>query len=1216
MKKRVLLLAICATAFNLQASSFLDTFVGKRQSGELRVTVGDKKDQDLDRVKKILGELQKNTDSFLSDIQNRIDKYKQRVMTLEQLPPQEPSSHVPQLLLLAKAIVQVLTTIKTVHKELIQTYKETVSLLEGYVKDPHFEGLLPEKKSLYSFQELQSLSQKVGSQEDKVRTIKAEIAEAKVDLEGLKKKLFQSEKLEHERNKEQAEFGKVSASYDGDMYTQSEIVDAQVRLAEAERQLMQIRIQEKEARLLFLTERLSIEEKKRYLLAQERDLIIKMSFRVDKKDLQEAQADFRREQQIVVALTDRYIQIIELLTTQIDTLKKEIASIDATYGMKEGESSVRDWSIEPTKGETYVVIAQVGLLNEQVAALERDIEFYRAQIEAAKFKEREKELTYGIVQTWYRLKQQASNSTENLQEEIKRYQDLIEEIKRERIVFEDKRAAATNRISSQNRAMNAIKDRLEQLRTKRSQYFARQDQNYVQTLMYLEKAQGLVVKQNDSTGKLIEAYSQILLTLATTLKQAEGINAELNRVILWHRAGGAISIEGIKNIIPDLRLFVVDFKTTIQAYTQSLFSGWLSYRIANFLADPVAIAFAIIKFIFLILLFLGIRVYLPVVAQLLLKVQQEYRGAFYSSRVAYIFCVFGSKHLVSLFIWSFLFWNFGSTTAAELYLPSILFFLGSIPYLLYMARRLSVFARAYNRQQDFLLLSESFEARFFTILNWLLNSTILLLCFREALMLGLYTKSELPNILLAVYSIIIRVLLLALIRKEDLLSIIPTRTAWGNWAWHVVNDYYNFLIGGIVLLMALTDPHIGGYNNLVSYVVWGVLGTLAVVRLLFAFYGFGRRIIAMFFFSSDGESFQQRFSSSKTWYSVSVISLVFVCIILAIGLVSWFWGKPIHIATMYDYLTLKRLVIGLKDGQFQKLSIVELVATVAIIPLSFFVAYLVDKYVLFRIYAVLLVDPGVHNAVSTISYYLVVISVITVGLWHQGFGFLIAYYLTPLVLGMAWALRDIFNDFVGYFILLINRPIKVGDYIMLDDEVKGVVRKITPRTVVLRRKRSYSLIIPNSRFMRDTILNWDYTPGYITFPDIMIGIRYADDPEKTFEVLKKAVDSVPNVLKMPAPVIRLEEFGPSGFVFLVRGFISSEKTLDQWDIASDVRRAINKFLKDHDISVAFPVRVIRMSQEEQHFYSSIPDGTNGSHRLRDKFNNDDPGMPRGFNDVS
>jgi len=329
MKNLVWLLLLSGSVLQLDASSFLDGFIGNKNQGELRIRVGDKKEEELASLKAKLLDLQKNEDAFMQDMQMRFDKAKQQVMTYEQLPPQEANSLVPQLLLLAKASVQILTTIKTAHKELISIYKEAVALLEGYVRDPQFEGLLPDKKALYDFQELQSLSYKVGIQEDKVRTLKSELAEVKTDLASLQKKLVQAEKVHQEKVKEQTDFGKVSAHAEGDVHTQSELLDIQVRLAEYERQLLQVRIQEQEARLVLVTERLSVEEKKRVLLTQERDLIVRVSFRVDKKDVQAAQEDVKKEQQLVIAVTDRYVQKIDIVTAYMDDLKKELA--DAIY---------------------------------------------------------------------------------------------------------------------------------------------------------------------------------------------------------------------------------------------------------------------------------------------------------------------------------------------------------------------------------------------------------------------------------------------------------------------------------------------------------------------------------------------------------------------------------------------------------------------------------------------------------------------------------------------------------------------------------------------------------------------------------------------------------------------------------------------------------------------------------------------------------------------
>lgn len=270
-----------------------------------------------------------------------------------------------------------------------------------------------------------------------------------------------------------------------------------------------------------------------------------------------------------------------------------------------------------------------------------------------------------------------------------------------------------------------------------------------------------------------------------------------------------------------------------------------------------------------------------------------------------------------------------------------------------------------------------------------------------------------------------------------------------------------------------------------------------------------------------------------------------------------------------------RLTIAGSSGQIQKLSIFDLIKTFAYIPFSLFVGFVIERFMVNKLFSVLLVNPGVHNAVSTITYYIVVISVITIGLWIEGFGFVIAFYIAPILLGIAWSMRDVFNDFVAYFVILIQRPLKVGDYIEIDETTRGVVRNITPRAVVLRRKRGFCVIIPNSRITRETITNWDYHLNYIACPDITVVIPYRFDPKKVKEMLYQAAQMTGNVLKNPSPLVRLDTFAEHGFEFMVRVYTASENTLLQWEISSDVRLSLVQALREQGVEIAAPVRIIR-----------------------------------------
>lgn len=104
-------------------------------------------------------------------------------------------------------------------------------------------------------------------------------------------------------------------------------------------------------------------------------------------------------------------------------------------------------------------------------------------------------------------------------------------------------------------------------------------------------------------------------------------------------------------------------------------------------------------------------------------------------------------------------------------------------------------------------------------------------------------------------------------------------------------------------------------------------------------------------------------------------------------------------------------------------------------------------------------------------------------------------------------------------------------------------------------------------------MNWNYTRNFIAFDDILIRVDFRENPTKVKELLMQAVESHQNVLKNPRPIVRLDDFAENGYLFMVRGYLSSVYTLEQWDIASDVRLHIIKKFHDNNIKIAVPVRL-------------------------------------------
>jgi small-conductance mechanosensitive channel len=143
----------------------------------------------------------------------------------------------------------------------------------------------------------------------------------------------------------------------------------------------------------------------------------------------------------------------------------------------------------------------------------------------------------------------------------------------------------------------------------------------------------------------------------------------------------------------------------------------------------------------------------------------------------------------------------------------------------------------------------------------------------------------------------------------------------------------------------------------------------------------------------------------------------------------------------------------------------------------------------------------------------------------------------------------------------------------------GVVRHITPRSVIIRTKNSYTVIVPNATIINETVHNWNYSRGFIAFDDIFITVPYSADPLFVKSIIEKVLDANTDLLKSPKPIIRLENFGENGYEFLLRGFLSSNKTLEIWDIASNVRLALVQALQKEGIYIALPTRLIINEQQ-------------------------------------
>jgi len=223
------------------------------------------------------------------------------------------------------------------------------------------------------------------------------------------------------------------------------------------------------------------------------------------------------------------------------------------------------------------------------------------------------------------------------------------------------------------------------------------------------------------------------------------------------------------------------------------------------------------------------------------------------------------------------------------------------------------------------------------------------------------------------------------------------------------------------------------------------------------------------------------------------------------------------------------------------------------------------------------IERGAQEAIVTISGYVGTIIAAIVGLSLAGFSFTnLAIIAGALSVGIGFGLQNIVNNFVSGIILLFERPIRTGDWIVVGS-TEGYVRKISIRSTQIETFDRADVIVPNSELISNQVTNWMLRDpwGRVIVP---VGVAYGSDVEKVREVLLHAASEHPLVIgdgtRVSAPRVLFRGFGDSALNFELRFFI---RIVDQrLSTVSDLNFAIEKGLREANIEIPFPQRDLHL----------------------------------------
>jgi len=334
-----------------------------------------------------------------------------------------------------------------------------------------------------------------------------------------------------------------------------------------------------------------------------------------------------------------------------------------------------------------------------------------------------------------------------------------------------------------------------------------------------------------------------------------------------------------------------------------------------------------------------------------------------------------------------------------------------------------------------------------------------------------------------------------------------------------------------LLTLAIIISSAIGYVAFGRYIAQQIVLTGTVLAIAGLFY-LGVRAVTR---QRDGQPsrigllLENRFGIDRTRQGQLVklgeITAMFSLVLVAMPLLMLQWGFAA--ADIRDWA--KALFFGFEVGQF-RISLMRILFGILLFIALLFLTRMIQHLLRDRVLAQSRMDVGVANSVEMAVGYTGVGLAALISVSYAGFDVTnLAIVAGALSVGIGFGLQSIVNNFVSGLILLVERPIKVGDWIVVGDQ-QGNVRRISVRSTEIETFERASLIVPNSELISGRVLNWTHR-NILGRVILKITTDIKADPKKIIAILERAAREQAMVQANPAPMAALDTFAPDRIEF-------------------------------------------------------------------------------------
>lgn len=1082
-----------------------------------------------------------------------------------------------------------------------QNLTNTIDLLkeieEGYIKHSKVIGLLIDAyqffirqdslKTIYTWQELRDAQAKMtefASKRDE-ELVKKEIlskqrTNEKDTIQHLQKqievKTKEREKIVAGERLREAE-KPLPTALEEDLYGE-EILFLKERVTFSE-----LHIEQFDAKIKLKEDEIELLEAQR---SQQKNLINLMEERlkIDQQDVKQAKTEASEEQQ-------KASQTKEQLNKLIDTLKleKNQLNIRSTSLQKRTKDAIQKKKKDVVY---YLALWELKKVDHHIHALEWDIDLLQVKQNVADALAQQADLRYQIVDLRYRLALESIDDLDSLITKFTNQKDIaLSTLKK----LAEKQQASKNAPLEITKESESLKLKKEKLLTKREALFKGAPKELQDILHFYEQIKKLL-------GKQLQTINNYLLVSANLQDEYEKIIAQYTMLIddlkarktadaLWKRSPKAISFEAFQESLLEAENFFKQLFWDTPNYlgATALLTAIQNIHVDNFLG-------LIFFVLFFILLYVSFRFVLNFVLRRLRSarsVDHKYLSLL-SLNIVISLIEWSLTHLGLLVLWIFLYlhilfkFSFIFATIDFINQPYYiaLFYLVSIPVLVYLSRGLIASLRKLNKKLSFFFFAEQLENRFILLITSVCYSTAILLPIRLAFLsyYGYQQPTNFPNVINAAYSLILVIILLLFFSKDDVIRLIPAGHPILDWLRRQVDTHYYPVFLFFMSLLIIINPYIG-YFNLAWYLAFAVPVTTLLIYALFFVHYYIRKYAFFLFLKEEEEEIFDKFEYAKTYYGLLIIFSFLALLLATFFVVSRIWGVPYAVSDMIKLFSEK---LTFPIGADHKFGFVELAIVIMFIVGGFITSSLTSRFILNKLFDIMRTDPGMQNTIAKILHYTIMMVASFLGFTYVQLAYLIWYVGTFFAVAFGLALKDVVSDFVAGFFVLIERPIEIGSYITIDNNPlnQGTVQKIDARTTTIVNRLHHVMIVPNHELVAKKIDNWGKGRFAVGFEIFILVDGESCAPDAARKIIMDVIQNNPILLRVPRPEIRLEDFKDNALYFLVRPFISTRRVKEQWAIAAMIREDLFKAFKEHGIKFGLPQRVVHVKQGSEDVPSS------------------------------